>query len=66
MSRYIAHLRGHMAWEEDDLFERVETMLDSEPLDFDVSDYEHIKDPVFELEVEAGFKRLMSGLPAPR
>jgi len=66
MTRYIKHLRNHMAWEEDDLFERVETMLDSEPLEFDVSTYEHIKDPVFELEIEAGFKRLMSGLPTAR
>ncbi len=62
-TRYVNHLRRHMTWEEDDLFERVETMLDAEPLDFDVSDYDHIKDPVFELEIEAGFKRLMSSLP---
>ena len=62
-TRYVKHLRAHMTWEEDDLFERVELMLDAEPLDFDVSEYEHIKDPVFELEIEAGFKRLMSSLP---
>ena len=62
-TRYVKHLRAHMTWEEDDLFERVESMLDAEPLDFDVSEYEHIKDPVFELEIEAGFKRLMSSLP---
>ncbi len=66
MSEYIERLRNHMAWEEDDLFERVDTMLDTAPLEFDVSQFEHIKDPVFELEVEAGFKRLMSSLPAPR
>ena len=66
MSKYIARLRNHMAWEEEDLFERVEIMLDAEPLEFDVSEYEHIKDPVFELEVEAGFKRLMSDLPSSR
>ena len=66
MSDYIQRLRRHMAWEEDDLFERVDAMLESEPLDFDVSEYEHIKDPVFELEVEAGFRRLMSSLPASR
>jgi len=61
-SEYVNRLRKHMAWEEDDLFERVEMMLDTEPLEFDVSEYEHIKDPVFELEIEAGFKRLMSSL----
>ena len=66
MSEYIDRLRRHMAWEEDDLFERVDAMLDAEPLEFDVSDYEHIKDPVFELEIEAGFKRLMSSLSASR
>ncbi len=63
MSEYISRLRSHMAREEDDLFERVDAMLDTEPLEFDVSDYAHIKDPVFELEVEAGFKRLMASLP---
>lgn len=62
MTRYIRRLRGHMAWEEEDLFVRVDKMLDSEPLEFDVSDYEFIKDPVFELEIEAGFRRLMSSL----
>ena len=62
-TQYVNHLRAHMNWEEDDLFERVESMLDEEPLEFDVSEYEHIKDPVFELEIEAGFKRLMSSLP---
>ncbi len=65
VTRYVKHLRGHMTWEEDDLFERVESMLDMEPLEFDVSEYDHIKDPVFELEIEAGFKRLMSSLPTP-
>lgn len=62
-TQYVRRLRAHMEWEENDLFERVETMLDAEPLEFDFAEYEHIKDPVFELEVEAGFKRLMSSLP---
>ena len=63
-SNYVARLRTHMRWEEEDLFERVDEMLDMESLEFDVSHLSKIKDPVFELEIEAGFKRLMAGLPA--
>ncbi len=60
---YIERLRGHMQWEETDLFPRIDTMLDAEPHTVDVSDWQHIKDPVFELEIEAGFRRLMQSLP---
>ena len=52
-----------MSWEEDDLFRRIDTMLDAQPHVVDVSQYEHIKDPVFELEIEAGFRRLLDSLP---
>ena len=62
-NNYVTRLRNHMRWEEEDLFERVDEMLDAEPLEFDVSEFEHIKDPVFELEIEAGFRRLLAGLP---
>jgi hemerythrin-like domain-containing protein len=65
-TNYARRLRQHMAWEEYDLFERVDSMLDAEPLDFDVSEFEHIKDPVFELEIEAGFRRLLASLKIPR
>lgn len=61
-SRYVKRLRAHMAWEENELFERIDSLLDAEPLDFDVAEFEHIKDPVFELEIEAGFRRLMDSL----
>ncbi|MGI9249227.1 MAG: hemerythrin domain-containing protein [Woeseiaceae bacterium] len=64
--KYTKRLREHMAWEEYDLFERIDEMLDAEPLDFDVSEFEHIKDPVFELEIEAGFRRLLASLEIPR
>ncbi len=60
---YIERLRGHMQWEEDDLFARIDKMLDAEPHQVDVSEWQHIKDPVFELEIEAGFRRLMQSLP---
>lgn len=64
-SNYVRRLRTHMAWEEEDLFGRLDEMLDTQSLEFDFSEFSHIKDPVFELEIEAGFKRLMSSLPAP-
>ena len=61
-SHYVTRLRKHMFWEESDLFERVDKMLDDDPQEVDVDALEHIKDPVFELEVEAGFRRLLDTL----
>ncbi len=61
-SNYITRLRNHMQWEEDDLFPRVDDMLDETEGKIDVSAFEHIKDPVFELEIEAGFRRLLDSL----
>jgi hemerythrin-like domain-containing protein len=63
-SSYVDRLRKHMAWEERDLFKRIDTMLATEPQEFDVTAFEHIKDPVFELEIEAGFRRLLAALKA--
>jgi len=63
-TNYVDRLRSHMSWEERDLFKRIDSMLDSEAQEFDVSEFEHIKDPVFELEIEAGFRRLLSSLKA--
>lgn len=60
--KYVGQLRRHMIWEETDLFTRVDTMIGEDPHAVDVDEFLHIKDPVFELEVEAGFRRLMSGL----
>src|SRR5210317_736196 len=59
---YVVCLREHMRWEETDLFRRIDLMLDAEPYKVDISEYEHIKDPVFELEIEAGFRRLIESL----
>lgn len=59
---YVERLRTHMNWEEVDLFSRIDLMLAAEPYKVDVSEYQHIKDPVFELEIEAGFRRLMASL----
>jgi len=59
---YVKCLREHMIWEEEDLFSRIDLMLSAEPYRVDVSEYENIKDPVFELEIEAGFRRLLESL----
>ena len=63
-SQYVSRLRKHMSWEEDDLFRRIDTMIGEEAHAVDVSDFLHIKDPVFELEIEAGFRRLLGSLKA--
>ena len=60
--QYVGRLRSHMAWEETDLFTRVDTMIGEDPHAVDVDEFLHIKDPVFELEVEAGFRRLMNSI----
>lgn len=60
---YILRLRNHMLWEEKDLFKRIDDMLDDDPHQVDVSEFGNIKDPVFELEIEAGFRRLLASLP---
>ena len=59
---YVTRLRNHIQWEEDDLFKRIDKMLESESRKIDISAYEHIKDPVFELEIEAGFRRMIASL----
>ena len=59
---YIGRLRRHMQWEETDLFARIDTMIGDGPNPVDVDEFLHIKDPVFELEVEAAFRRLISSL----
>lgn len=61
-ANYAKRLRSHMRWEEEDLFRRIDSMLDEAPEEFDVSQYASVKDPVFELEVESGFRRVLSGL----
>lgn len=57
--QYALRLRSHMQWEEQDLFRRIDTMLDEEPQEFDVSRYAKIKDPVFGLKADPGFSRLL-------
>jgi hemerythrin-like domain-containing protein len=59
---YVRRLRNHIRWEEEDLFKRIDKMLDATAVQVDVSEYDHIKDPVFELEIEAGFRRLLASI----
>ena len=59
---YVGRLRRHMIWEEKDFFARIDTMIGEDPYAVDVDDFLQIKDPVFELEVEAGFRRLIDSL----
>ena len=59
---YVNCLRNHMIWGEEDLFRRIDLMLEAMPYKVDMSEYDSIKDPVFELEVEAGFRRLVASL----
>ena len=61
-SGYVSRLREHIGWEERDLFKRIDSMLDAEEQNVDVSEFQHIKDPVFELEIESGFRRLLESL----
>lgn len=61
-ANYSKRLRSHMQWEEEDLFRRIDSMLGEASEQFDVSQYASVKDPVFGLEVERGFRRVLSGL----
>lgn len=59
---YVRRLRQHMRWEEEDLFNRIDKMIGDDRHPIDVEEYQHIKDPVFELEIESAFRRLMASL----
>lgn len=61
-NRYLEKLRQHMQWEEKDLFRRIDTMLEETPPAPRADEFGHIQDPVFELEVEAAFRRLLTSL----
>lgn len=61
---YVERLREHMSWEESDLFMRVDKMIGEDSHLVHVGENLRIKDPVFELEVEAGFRRLLNSIEA--
>jgi hemerythrin-like domain-containing protein len=62
--RYVNTLRGHMQWEELDLFRRVDEMISEGHIAFDTANFTHITDPVFGPEVEQSFGRLLSSIQA--
>lgn len=64
-SNYVQQLRSHMKREENDLFGQIESMLSDDSRRVDVDELQHIRDPVFELEIEAGFRRLIAELEIP-
>jgi hemerythrin-like domain-containing protein len=57
--RYVNTLRGHMQWEELDLFRRVDEMIRTGHVMFDTSNLVHQADPVFGPEAEENFGRLI-------
>lgn len=61
-SEYVDRLRRHMQWEEGDLFKRVDEIFAEEDPSIDVEKFQHIKDPVFGLEIESAFQRLVNSL----
>ena len=52
-------LRGHMQWEELDLFRRVDEMIRLGHDMFDTANFSHAADPVFGAEAEEDFGRLV-------
>jgi len=57
--RYVNTLRGHMQWEELDLFRRVDEMIRLGHDMFDTANFVHQADPVFGPEAEENFARLV-------
>lgn len=60
--RYVNTLRGHMQWEELDLFRRVDEMIREGHKLIDPSHFATSSDPVFGPEVEENFTRLVSNI----
>jgi hemerythrin-like domain-containing protein len=62
--RYVNTLRGHMQWEELDLFRRVDEMIRLGHDMFDPENYVNVSDPVFGMETEEDFGRLVECIRA--
>lgn len=60
--RYVNTLRGHMQWEELDLFRRVDEMIRQGHKILDAANLTHHADPVFGPEVEEDFGRLVKSI----
>jgi hemerythrin-like domain-containing protein len=62
MLRYVNTLRGHMQWEELDLFRRVEEMIAEGHKLIEAATFLQTPDPVFGKEVEVKFSRLFESV----
>ena len=60
--RYVNTLRGHMQWEELDLFRRVEEMVTEGHQLIEAATFLQTSDPVFGPEVEEQFSRLFASV----
>lgn len=60
--RYVNTLRGHMQWEELDLFRRIEEMVAEGHDILESATFLQTSDPVFGPEVETNFSRLFDNL----
>ena len=60
--RYVNTLRGHMQWEELDLFRRIEEMVAEGHDLLEAATFLQTSDPVFGPEVETNFARLFDNL----
>jgi len=60
--RYVNTLRGHMQWEELDLFRRIEEMVAEGHELIEAATFLQTSDPVFGAEVEANFSRLFDSV----
>ena len=60
--RYVNTLRGHMQWEELDLFRRVDEMIRDGHRIIDTAIYSQTTDPVFGPEVQENFGRLVTSI----
>ncbi len=60
--RYVNTMRGHMQWEELDLFRRVDEMIAEGHERFNTANFTRYSDPVFGPEVEQNFGRLVSSI----
>jgi len=62
--RYVNTLRGHMQWEELDLFRRIDEMIRLGHDFFDAANFPYQADPVFGPETEENFARLIEAIRA--
>lgn len=60
--RYVNTMRGHMQWEELDLFRRLDEMINSGHAVIDAANFVHRPDPVFGASVERKFGRLFESI----